>query len=272
MKIRVGVLQFDIALGDRERNRATLRRWLSSALVPSELPTAVTVPEIWDVGYALDRAGQLADPEGAGAAEFLGSAAREYGVWFVGGSVLASTSEGFANRSQVIDPQGRLVAHYDKAHLIRLMDEDKYFVPGRTTCRFDLAGVKAGCVICYDIRFCEWVRLYALEGAEVLFVSAEWPASRIDHWEALLRARAIENQMFVVACNRCGATNGTRFGGRSMILGPKGETLFRAGEGEEAGFVTIDTDEVARTRSFLTVFKDRAPEAYGALTTQKQEG
>lgn len=71
MKIRVGVLQFDIALGDRERNRATLRRWLSSALVPSELPTAVTVPEIWDVGYALDRAGQLADPEGAGAASSL---------------------------------------------------------------------------------------------------------------------------------------------------------------------------------------------------------
>ena len=94
MKIRVGVLQFDIALGDRERNRATLRRMLASALVPSELPTTVTLPEIWDVGYALDQAGELADPEGAGAAEFLGEIAREHGMWFVGGSVLASTPRG----------------------------------------------------------------------------------------------------------------------------------------------------------------------------------
>ncbi len=269
MKLRVGVLQFDIALGERERNRATLRRLLASSLVSSELPTAVTVPEIWDVGYALDRAGELADPEGAGAAEFLGAAAREHGVWFVGGSVLASTPRGFANRAQVIDPKGRLVDHYDKVHLIRLMDEDKHFVPGRRACRFDLSGVSAGCVVCYDIRFCEWVRTYAVEGAEVLFVSAEWPMSRIDHWEALLRARAIENQMFVVACNRCGTTNGARFGGRSMILGPKGEVLFRAGEGEEAGFVTIDTDEVAGTRKFLTVFDDRVPEIYCPLTKNR---
>ena len=268
MKIRVGVLQFDIALGDREQNRATLRRMLASALAPSGLPTTATLPEIWDVGYALDRAGELADPEGAGAAEFLGKTAREHGVWFVGGSVLASTPRGLVNRAQVIDPQGRLAAYYDKAHLIRLMHEDKYFVPGRRMCRFNLAGIEAGGVVCYDIRFCEWVRAYAVGGMEILFVSAEWPSSRIEHWEALLRARAIENQTFVVACNRCGTTKGTRFGGRSMILSPTGETLFRAGDdGEEAGFITIEMDEVARTRKFLTVFEDRAPELYRAVVS-----
>lgn len=266
MKIRVGILQFDIALGDRERNRETLRRSLTSSLTPSELPTAVVIPEIWDVGYALDSSDELADPEGGGNAAFLGEAAREQGVWFVGGSVLASTPKGFVNRAQVIDPQGQVVDYYDKVHLIRLMDEDKHFVPGRRMCRFDLAGVQAGCVICYDIRFCEWVRAYAVRGAEVLFVSAQWPLSRIDHWEALLRARAIENQMFVVACNRCGSTGKTRFGGRSMILGPGGETLFRAGDGEEAAFVEIETGEVAKTRAFLTVFKDRVPDLYAPLS------
>lgn len=272
MKIRVGVLQLDVALGDRARNQETLRRRLASALVPSDLPTVVTVPEIWDVGYALDRAGELADPEGAAAAEFLGAAAREYGVWFAGGSVLASVPEGFVNRAQVIAPDGRLVDYYDKAHLIRLMDEDKHFIPGRRPCRFDLDGVSAGCVVCYDIRFCEWVRTYAIEGTELLFVSAQWPLSRIDQWEALLRARAIENQMFVVACNRCGATDGTRFGGRSLILGPKGETLFRAGEGEGegAGFAEIDTDEVRKARKFLTVFEDRVPEIYGSLSIRRK--
>ena len=266
MKIRVGILQFDIALGDRERNRETLRRSLTSSLTPSELPTVVVVPEIWDVGYALADSDKLADLEGGGNAAFLGGIAREQGIWFVGGSVLASTPKGFVNRAQVIDPQGQVVDYYDKAHLIRLMDEDKYFVPGRRMCRFDFAGVQAGCVICYDIRFCEWVRAYAVKGAEVLFVSAQWPLSRIEHWEALLRARAIENQMFVIACNRCGTTGKTRFGGRSMILGPGGETLFRAGDGEEAAFVEIETGEVAKTRAFLTVFKDRVPELYAPLS------
>ncbi|MDD2452873.1 MAG: carbon-nitrogen family hydrolase, partial [Synergistaceae bacterium] len=100
-------------------------------------------------------------------------------------------------------------------------------------------------------------------GTEVLFVSAEWPSARADHWKTLLRARAIENQMFVVACNRCGTTGDTHFGGGSMIIGPKGEVLFEGGEGEEAGFVTIDLDEVSRFRNFLTVFNDRVPEIYG---------
>ena len=131
MKLRVGVLQFDVVLGDRTKNRATLQRWLKSALVPSDLTTVLVIPEIWDVGYALPRAKELADPEGKGAAECLGALARQYGVWFAGGTVLASTPEGFANRGQVVNPRGELVEYYDKVHLIRLMEEDKYFVPGR---------------------------------------------------------------------------------------------------------------------------------------------
>ena len=117
-------------------------------------------------------------------------------------------------------------------------------------------------MICYDIRFCEWLRTYALKGAEVLFVSAEWPTARADHWKTLLRARAIENQMFVVACNRCGTSGDTTFGGGSLILGPKGEILFEGGDGEEAGFATLDLKDVTDVRNFLTVFNDRVPEIY----------
>lgn len=262
MKLRVGVLQLDIAIGDKQRNCRNIEDWMASFYVPSELPTAVVVPEMWNTGYALSRAKELADPEGAESAAFLGELARKYGVWFVGGSVLASTKKGYANRAQVINPDGKLVVQYDKAHLIRLMEEEKYFTGGRKTCLFDLEGVKAGCVICYDIRFCEWIRTYALKGTEVLFVSAQWPSARADHWRTLLRARAIENQMYVVACNRCGVSEETHFGGGSMILGPKGEIYFEGGAGEEAAFAAIDLDEVAKTRNFLTVFEDRVPEIY----------
>lgn len=263
MKIRAGVLQLDIALGDKKKNYENVERWMKSVSLPSDLPTAIVLPEIWNVGYALSRAKELADPEGREAAAFLGDLARKYGVWFVGGSVLVSTEEGYANRAQVINPKGELVAFYDKVHLIRLMEEEKYFIGGKKDCLFDLEGVPSGCVICYDIRFCEWLRTYALRGVEILFVSAEWPAVRADHWKTLLRARAIENQMFVVACNRCGTTGDTAFGGGSLILGPKGEILFEGGDGEEAGFATLDLKEVSDIRNFLTVFNDRVPEIYG---------
>ncbi|GAB1398624.1 carbon-nitrogen family hydrolase [Aminivibrio sp.] len=263
MKIRAGVLQLDIALGDKKKNYENVERWMGMVSLPSDLPTVIVLPEIWDVGYALNRAEELADPEGRDAAAFLGGLARKYGVWFAGGSVLASSKGEYVNRAQVINPRGELVAFYDKVHLIRLMDEDKYLIGGRKECLFDLEGVPSGCVICYDIRFCEWLRTYALKGAEVLFVSAEWPTARADHWKTLLRARAIENQMFVVACNRCGITEDTAFAGGSLILGPKGEILFEGGDGEEAGFVTLDLKEVSDIRNFLTVFNDRVPEIYG---------
>lgn len=263
MKLRVGVLQLDIALGDREKNRKNVEKWMASIPLTPEIPTAIVLPELWDVGYALDRAAELSDPEGSGAAAFLGGLAKKYGVWFVGGTVLASAGEGFVNRAQVINPKGELVAYYDKVHLIRLMEEEKYFTGGKKECIFPLEGATAGCVICYDLRFCEWLRTYALKGTEVMFISAEWPTPRIDHWKIMLQSRAIENQMYVVACNRCGETEADKFGGASMIIGPWGEVLFEAGEGEEAGFATLDLEKVSKARNFLTVFKDRVPEIYG---------
>ena len=262
MKLRVGAFQFDVALGDVESNKRKVEHWMETRYTPSDLPTAIVLPELWTVGYRLDKAVELADEEGRQTAEFLARLARRYNVWFVGGSTLASIPGGYANRGQVVSPDGKLVKNYDKAHLIRLMQEDKYFIAGREPSLFDLAGVKAGNVICYDIRFCEWVRVYALAGAEVLFVAAQWPLSRALHWNVLLRARAIENQMFVVACNRTGTSGKTAFGGESTVIDPYGEILFKAGDGEEAAFTVIDTSLVSEFRSFLTVFDDRVPEIY----------
>jgi predicted amidohydrolase len=272
----VGIFQIDVAIGDAAANRRKVEHWMETRYVPSNLPTAIVVPELWTTGYRLDKAAELADAEGRETAEFLGGLAKRYGVWFTGGSVLASVktpsgAKGYANRGQVVSPDGKLVRNYDKAHLIRLMEEDKYFIAGREPSLFELRApdgtgaetrVKVGNVTCYDIRFCEWLRGYALEGAEVLFVASQWPVSRALHWNALLRARAIENQMFVVACNRTGTSDGTVFGGESAVIDPYGELLFKAGEGEEAAFTVIETAKSSEFRKFLTVFDDRVPEIY----------
>lgn len=260
--IRIGVAQIDVAIGDRAKNYDTVKRWMENYYTPSDLPTVITLPELWDVGYAIERADELGDPDAKQAIDFLSSLAKEYGVWFAGGSVLAKTAEGNFNRALVINNKGKFIRHYDKVHLIPLMEEDRYLKAGEQECVIDIAGVTAACVICYDIRFCEWLRLNALHGAKVFYISAEWPTIRIDHWLAILKARAIENMMYVVACNRVGESKDTVFGGNSVVLDPWGNVLYQGGTEPDGAFVQIEPDKVQEIRDHLKVFEVRRPELY----------
>jgi predicted amidohydrolase len=260
--LRVGIAQTDIKIGDREGNYSHIKDMLEHNWIKSGTETAVILPEIWDVGYVIDAPGFYGDPEAREASEFLGTLAQKYKCWFTGGSVLAVTDEGAVNRAMAINPDGEYISYYDKAHLISLMDEDKYLRAGDARCHFMLDGIHAAMALCYDLRFCEWIRLYAAEGAEVLFISAEWPVARIDHWRTLLQARAIENMMYVVGCNRTGNSNGTLFGGHSMAVDPWGEILYEAGGAEDFAFVEFDTAKVKKARDFLQVLSARRPELY----------
>jgi len=260
--LTTGLAQIDICLGDRARNQERVREWMASC-PRGPAPAVIVLPEMWDVGYALERKNDLADDEGREAALFLGELARQYKVWFAGGSVLARTAGGIVNRAQVIDPAGRLVARYDKVHLVPMMDEPLHLAGGNSRCLFPLAETTACCAVCYDLRFCEFIRRCALDGAKVLFVSAQWPAERIDHWITLLRARAIENMMYVIACNRVGASGGVRFGGNSMAIDPWGVVLHQgSADAEESAFVSFDPAEADHIRGRLKVFAMRRPELY----------
>ncbi|MEG1798607.1 MAG: carbon-nitrogen family hydrolase [Synergistaceae bacterium] len=260
--LRVGVIQTDVKIGDREGNYARLEALLEQKYVSSDLETVMVLPEIWDVGYAISEPGFYGDPEAREAAKFLGGLAKKYNCWFAGGSVLALTDDGAMNRAMVITPEGKYTASYDKAHLFALMNEDKFLRAGSSRTLFDIGDIRCGLSVCYDLRFCEWFRLYAVEGAEVLFISAQWPMPRIAHWRTLLQARAIENIMYVVACNRCGQTGKTVFGGNSMVIAPDGEILVELGEEETLVFTEFDTEKVSCERSFLRTLELRRPELY----------
>lgn len=264
--LRVGIAQLEVRLGDREGNYARFEEFLADNWIESEIETAVILPEMWDVGYVIDAPGFYGDPDAYHAASFLGSLAKKYNCWFVGGSVFAVTDDGAVNRAMAVTPQGEYIAHYDKAHLIPLLDEDKYIRRGNRRTNFMLGTVPSAMAICYDLRFCEWIRLYATEGAEILFLSAQWPVSRINHWSILLQARAIENMMYVVACNCVGMTGGIAFGGHSMVIDPWGKVLYEGGEGKEFTFVEIETLKVKKTRDLLKVLTGRRPELYSEKT------
>ena len=134
-----------------------------------------------------------------------------------------------------------LAGVYRKIHLFRLFDEHKWLGEGEAPTMMDLPWGRAGLSICYDLRFPELFRRYAVEhGAELILICAEWPLVRVEHWRALLIARAIENQCFVAATNSCGDTGGTVFGGHSMIVDPWGAVIAEAGEDES--LVTAEVD------------------------------
>ena len=117
--------------------------------------------------------------------------------------------------------------------------------------------------ICYDLRFPEMWRRYTLAGAKLILIPAEWPVRRIEHWRLLLRARAVENQLFVAGCNRAGADKDGDFGGFSAVVDPWGKVLVE-GDGEpDLLLTTLDLDEVARVRGLFPFLKDRRPQVYG---------
>jgi predicted amidohydrolase len=142
------------------------------------------------------------------------------------------------------------------------MDEHLYLAAGDEKGLFNLEDRKFAGVICYDIRFPEWIRAHTSEGAEALFVVAEWPAARLEHWRALLIARAIENQCYVIACNRSGHDPNNEFAGHSMIIDPWGEVIAEAGDNEEILSAEIELDLVKEIRKQIPIFTDRKPEFY----------
>jgi len=176
--------------------------------------------------------------------------------------MLESQGGQFFNTMALYSPEGRLAASYRKIHLFRLMDEDQYLAAGTAGVMHELPWGCAGLAICYDLRFPELFRRYALEGARLLILPAAWPHPRRMHWRTLLRSRAIENQCFVAACNRVGTTNDVSFFGSAAVIDPWGETLIEGGETEALLTVRIDLETVEATRNKIPIFADRRPELY----------
>jgi predicted amidohydrolase len=216
----------------------------------------LVLPETWTTGYDLPAARRLVDRSEA-VLNLLAGAARSAGVAVVGSMVL-STPTGAANAAVMIDAQGDVALRYAKSHLIDLYGEKSIFEAGRATPTVEIAGTRLGVAICYDLRFPELFRAYVDEGAEVLVVVAEWPAERAAHWELLLRARAVENQAWVVGVNRVGSDRSTTYAGRSQVIGPTGDVVAAAASDVESELVVdLDLDEVRQLRARFPVLADR---------------
>ncbi len=261
--MKIACIQLDVAFAEPKKNFQNVQKYIEK--VASEGAELVVLPEMWNTAYALTKLEQLADIEGNQTKKFLSELARTHHVHIVGGSVSTKKGSNFYNTMYVYSNEGNLVAEYDKAHLFRLMDEHLYLQAGNQENVFSLGSIQAGGVICYDLRFPEWLRAHALAGAKVLFVPAQWPKARIDHWKILLQARAIENQCFVIAVNRTGVDPNNQFNGQSMIIAPWGKVLWTGAEEEGYAVIDVDFSEVEEVRTRIPVYEDRRPTIYNSL-------
>lgn len=187
---------------------------------------------------------------------------QKHGVHIVAGSVAVRKGSDVYNTMFIADKEGRIIKEYSKAHLFQLMDEHVYLSAGSEDGYFELEGVKSSGLICYDIRFPEWIRKHTTKGANVLFISAEWPLPRLDHWKSLLIARAIENQCFVAACNCTGSNQDNEFAGHSLIIDPWGRILAEGGREEGIVRAEIDLQESVDVRGKIPVFDDIRKDLY----------
>lgn len=258
--MRIACLQMNISFGQPQANYENAEKMITEAC--KEQLDCIILPELWTTGYDLTKLQDIADTKAQEAINFLTAAAKKHSIHIIGGSVANTTDDGILNTMIIINRDGELVHKYSKVHLFQLMDEHLYLAGGKEKGIFILDGNTYGGVICYDIRFPEWIRSHVLSGAEAIFVTAEWPLTRLEHWRTLLMARAIENQCYVIACNRAGEDPNNVFAGHSMIIDPWGEIVAEASEKEEILFGEIDLSAVKTARSKIPVFTDRKPEFY----------
>ncbi len=261
--VKHAIYQMDIIPGDPPANKEKVADWLNSTM-KEERPDTVVLPEMWTTGYTLPNLESVAEKNGEPITGFLQKMAYLHDVNIIGGSFANKKDDRFYNTSIIIDRNGEVVYRYDKIHLVPMLDEPAYLTGGKDKVKvFELDGVKAGIIICFDLRFPELTRSLALNGAKIVYVVAEWPTARKNHWKSLLIARAIENQIYIVACNRVGEYDGVDFAGNSMVIDPWGNCLKTGSDaGVETVVETLDISTVAKFRKDVPIFSCRVPELY----------
>lgn len=256
--ITAAAIQFTVQQGDLDANLAYVREAL--VRVAEQGATLVVLPEMWSTGFAYKTLGELAQRTSGAVAELQELSAR-YKVVIIGSQPEPAGDGRVYNTAHVID-HGSVVASYRKLHLFSLLGEDKAFKGGDGYCLAETSIGKVGVIICYDLRFPELSRRLALEGARVICVPAQWPKPRQEHWRTLLRARAIENQLYVVSSNTCGMVGKLDFFGMSMIIDPKGEVVADAGEQPGEIVAPLSWETMDAWRAQIPCFRDRRPELY----------
>ncbi|MEE8363430.1 MAG: nitrilase-related carbon-nitrogen hydrolase [Dehalococcoidia bacterium] len=298
--MRVALIQMN-ATEDRPGNVDRACGYIDRA-VQEHTPDLIVLPEFFnsiyfaqyrDLGYHA-----WAEPDSGPTTTRIREKAREHGVHIISTVYEQESSGLYYDTAMIINPDGKIVGKYRKAHPAGLRSVEKiYFRYGSKFPVFDLLGWKVGIAICYDLSFPETARILAVKGAELIVSPYCIPAGYLssehntEHtcapdvageefldrerwmrwWESLMQTRAYENVTYLAAANHVGQEGMSVFFGGTRIVAPNGETVVRAGEGDDVICASLDHDALVRTRQMTPFFRDRRPDLYSALSSEVDE-
>ncbi|MCR5373641.1 MAG: hypothetical protein K6E41_09290 [Solobacterium sp.] len=255
MKIKLAVCQFDITEGAPEYNYRRAAEIVREAA--GKGADMVLLPEMWPGGFDFSHIEEISQPFAGKATAELSQLAREEKIFLIGGSFAEKKKGGVYNTCPVFNEQGEVVNKYRKIHLFsHYLNEHLYLRPGEewALTDFECEGERLvlGHMICYDLRFPELARNLALRGARLFLVPAGWPQARINEFEILCRARAIENRCFLACANYSDTENG-EYCGNSLIIDPFGNILAKMDNTEGCALAEIDTELLKAERVFNSI-------------------
>ncbi len=254
--MKIGLFQLDTCFNKLEQNKAHIE-----ATVASSDADLFIAPELWNTGYTLPDIRKNAE-NAPRIIEWTASLAKKHNRTFVLGSIGELIDNDLYNSLYCIGADGTVMSKYSKIHLFTLTKEDDHFSAGRTVVTQKIDDLTFGFAICYDLRFPELFRLLREKGADAVILPANWPAPRVAHWLTLGKARAIENQMYMIGVNRSGIDNGIEFGGSSFVYAPWGETVLENPIEPNYTECEITRETVEYSRSRFDSFRDRVPQLY----------
>jgi predicted amidohydrolase len=256
--MKISLIQTDIAWNDPKQNILRCATLAQAAL--AEGGELLIFPEMFTSGFSMPT-GDLARTSAELGLQFLSQLARDNQVYTVASLPEVASDGSLFNTLWVCAPNGNRTS-YRKVHLFSYGDETKLYSPGSDLVSVVINGFSCSLFICYDLRFGAPFYQRAAE-TDLFIVVANWPASRREHWLTLLRARAIENQAFVVGVNRVGEGGGLLYSGDSALYAPDGTESVRLGATPGVATATIDQATVSEWRKSFPALRDRRPDLYG---------
>jgi predicted amidohydrolase len=246
--MKIAYYQQDIVWEDTEANLEKIKN-VAENLKPDT--SLFILPEMFHAGFTMDP-GKVAEPMDGRVVTFLKDLASRHNMSVIGSAVI-SEDDKYYNRLLVVSHDGK-VEKYDKRHLFSVGGEDKSYQPGEEKLVTAVKDVRILPLICYDLRFPVWSRQQ--NDYDLLIYIANWPASRSEVWKTLLKARAIENQSYVIGVNRVGRDESITYSGDSMVIDAKGRVVSDAKDDEGVYYAGLDIEELKTFRKKFPVRKD----------------
>lgn len=245
--------QLDIVWENKQLNHEKVQ-----ALLDGAQPAAgslVLLPEMFATGFSMNVA-RISDSVSGETYDFLARTAARYHIYLLGGLVTSGTDGFGRNECVIFSPEGEELARYCKMRSFTYAGESQHYRQGSAVSLFEINNFRIAPFICYDLRFPEIFRQATRRGVDLFAVIANWPVAREQHWLTLLKARAIENQAYVAAVNRCGDDPRLHYSGRSLIINPQGEVLADAKDQEGTINALLDLESLQTYRNKFPALTD----------------